>query len=224
MNLAAIYYTDCRLHPPLWHRCIDVLERALCCARLDGHTVQMLAVGSRPMPEVPEWWTQLEAHGQHGEHDCNVKIARGLAEADYDTVYLLEHDVLYPEGYFGGPVRTDRFDYCESVYRQNQHGFFPNHISKYLTSTCVSSRDLFAECYQWRIRLMESGGRITWSEPGRMGETAPVDTWTCERAVIDIRHGGNLTGMRDARHYLSYLPYWGDHEKLWRSYGMEEHE
>jgi hypothetical protein len=204
------------LHQPLWRTCVEQLEKARGGMRL-------IALGNSAMPMLPGCWEQRVVRGQRGLHDCYLKIANGLdGLAPDDTVYLLEHDVLYPDGYFSRECGPDAsFLYHQPVFRQNQHGFFP-HTRGMLTSCVRSTAGQLTACFQKRLVWLRNHVRITWDEPGGMGEVAPMVLDQCpdNKPVVDIRHGHNLTGHREAETYMDSIPYWGSHAALWSKYEL----
>jgi hypothetical protein len=241
MSFTVIYYTDSNLHPPLWRKCIGQLDAAIIdAAESEPCPPEVIALGNRHMPELPGWWQQHEVHGVHGLHDCYTKIVRGLMLAQHNTIFLAEHDVLYPVGYFDHSPRAGAFDYCRSVFRQNVHGFFPwwcNRHRPTLTSCVSASRALLCEEFAARLAWVSAsdkypaGRRIVVDEPGVYWQewltdgqpiVARPEFYDLDEgsSIIDIRHGHNLTGMRESETYLDHLPYWGSHADLWRSYEL----
>ena len=168
-------------------------------------------------------WQIIEARGDKGLHDCYVKIMAGLEAAMGDVIYLTEHDVLYPLTYFDDELPDpNRFCYNTNIYRLNTHGFFWH--GKPLTSQCVANKEMLKDCYTMRLAWIFEGRRIVWDEPGGMDEIAPMYEYQNENPAIDIRHGGNLTGMRTAEKYDRDVYPWGSSDELWAKWGQETAE
>jgi len=223
MSFSAIYYTDNSLPLPFWRVCVAYLDRALTTSLVEGDTpAEMLVYANEPIGWLPSWWQVRIVQGQRGLHDCYTKILAGLKRARHQTVYFLEHDVLYPENYFHHVAKPGAFWYGSNLYRQNSHGFFRHRRG--LTSVCVAQRNLCKLQFQGRLDMIARQERIVWDEPGgNQGDIAPmIDLPPDRNPVIDIRHGHNLTGMREADQYRSEIRYWGKHQPLWDSYELPE--
>lgn len=198
-----IYYTHNDLKPSIFSACFNQLIKA-------AKDHQLIIVSSRPISGAPGDATQiLWSYKEPGLRDCYEKIILGLAHAEHQMVYLVEHDVLYPCGYFDQAPAPDQsvFWFNMHVFRLNWRGFFL--WGSQLTSNCVARVDLLRKCYDERMGWLMAGERIVWDEPGRMGEVCPMANYGTIKPTIDIRHGTNLTGMREADgEYLDEITGW----------------
>lgn len=207
-----LLYTHNALPEKLERACFDQLHRAACAGYAEGGLFpHLLVVSSRPF-EVAQGWDNVIVNGRPGYHDCYTKIVEGCKLARFTQVYLVEHDVLYPDGYFAfQPPRERAFFFNRNVWRLNKAGWFP--CPGQLTSNCCAHRDLLIEQFTARVRLLDGGGKVKWDEPGRNpGDIAPMLDWvpSSRHACIDVRGDWNMTGNRTATNYIQTLPYWGN--------------
>lgn len=202
----ALLYTHNRISPEIWKSFAYCLD----CAVSNAGDVEVICMSTEVI-DVPDYWDlKIWPMQESGLTDCYQKIRRGLDIALGDSVYLIEHDVLYPPTYFTGEpglLAADAFHYNDNGYTLNHHGFFP-HWRK-LTSNIVAKRELLIEDFDLRLKWREDGVHITWDEPGGMGEVGKMYDWHCPEPVIDVRHRANLTGYREGDTYLDHVPYWG---------------
>ena len=214
---AIIYYTDGRLPRQLGQACFDRL---------------LVAAEGAPVIAVVPWdfegWDIRDADPcvpvfgvTRGTCDIYTKIMSGLLYVLPwgATVGLAEHDVLYPPGYGSQTLEDVDFSYPASIWCANESGFFlrPGRV----TSCCIADVGALKASILMRLQHIENGGRIKWSEPGTMGE-GTITTRTGGHQPIDIRHGGNLTGTRNAAEYVQRVPWVGNHADLWADLGLEK--
>jgi hypothetical protein len=136
------------------------------------------------------------------------QIMAGLKKAKHDTIFLAEHDVLYPKSHFDLRPQ-DKIVYNSNVYHLTRDGYFKAPPVNFL-SALVAKKEILTFGIQEKLKEIETTGRVVWAEPqGPNG---------CERVegadpIIDIRHGHNLTGMRSSEKYLEELKPWGRYEQ-----------
>jgi len=219
-----ILYSHRDLSEPPYRRCFHVLDAAVSySARTEMSAPECIAVTSAPQ-NLPGYWRNIVATGERGHHDCAVKIIAGCEAARHTTVFLVEHDVLYPCGHFDvAPTTADAFYYCPNVWTVSPDSAWPT-PDRYLTSTVCADRALMLRQFEARRRLLESGGRIVWDEPGRNDGDIAEPRWLKRSdgtPVVDVRFGGNLTGMRHGGTGHTGIPGWGDSRALYESLGLQ---
>jgi|GEM_PF-6005744 len=168
-----------------------------------------IVVSTRPYAAPAPWRNVLASDARGPYFDCYTKIVAGCSVATHAQTYLVEHDVLYPDGYFGYVMPASRgFGYNRNTVRLSRRGYF--RCPGQLTSNCVADRALLLAQFRARLDLLARGGRVVWDEPGRnAGDIAPMLDWWSAAPVVDVRWGGNLTGDREAARYLSDVAPWG---------------
>lgn len=211
---SAIYYTDNNAPEPLLRHCFDQLS----AIKQGG---ELIVVAQQPAA-IFEQADHLTIVGSQPRSHLSMyrQILGGLETARHDRVFLVEHDVLYPEGYFAyRPPHREAFWYNENAYRMNNEGFFK--ADYLMTSNCCGDRDDLHRAIEQRIRAIEAGGRMTWAEPGVGGhDSFTAYRWQNRYPTIDVRHGANFTGDRAAPVYLGSIPYWGNHAALKAHLGL----
>jgi len=131
---------------------------------------------------------------------------------DYKYVSFLEHDVLYPEGYFDYPD----FPKGSVITNMNYGGIIKKgwqtrgQDDEPFHQMTMHFDDAIAHCESILANaLVTNSGMI---EP----QTIPREQWVCKNRAIHINHGSHFTS-----HYNVYRkdnlsatdPYWGDHSK-----------
>lgn len=219
-----VLYTHCDLADPPFRACFDVLSAAIShSASTEMVAPHRIVVTSEPQ-DVPRYWQNVVAVGDRGHHDCYTKIIAGCEAAKHDIVFLAEHDVLYPQGYFdASPESDDAFYYNSHVWTLSLAGAWPT-PRRWLTSNCRASRELLLDQFRDRLALVNSGGRVVWDEPGRNDGDIAEARWLtqdCPEPTVDVRYGGNLTGMRYSKGApAAVIPGWGRAGRLWSSLGL----
>lgn len=131
---------------------------------------------------------------------------------NYDYVSFLEHDVLYPEGYFDYPDFPSGEVYTNMNYKGiNKDGFQPlNQSDEPFHQMTMRFDDAIAHCHSILPNaLVRNGGNV---EP----DDIIRKQWRCENPAIHINHGYHFTS-----HYNVYNkvdleekdPYWGAHSE-----------
>ena len=220
MKAVGIFYTDNRKMPgKLALRCWD---QAVWAAQENG--VDMVYVGQQPRPAEWGYLPVAEvvvkpAPGTHFQQRIYEAILAGLAAAPAaEMVYLVEHDVLYPAEHFGlheSPELDGQWlGYDCTCARLTPAGYLAH--AQPLLSCLVGYRTMIHTQLSGRLAFLRSGGRWTWSELGRAGRGAG-DYKCVVRAgapVLDLRWGGNVTGMRKGEAVPTWDG-WGDFRQVW---------
>ena len=143
-----------------------------------------------------------------GDHrNVYEQILAGIGAAAKPVIALAEHDVLYPPGYFEAlaDAAGDGVCYNTNLWRLNAHGFFRT-ANTHLLSNCGGARGLLARRIRAKLGEARRRGIPDWAEPRGDAEfRAPHPT-------VDIRHGTNFTGGRNAPNgrYRQSIDYWGE--------------
>jgi len=159
-----------------------------------------------------------------GHQDITNRILEGLADITTEYVALCEHDVIYPVNYFTDALAaakrmSERWLYYGSAVHLTSNGWraHQNYPRSRLLSCLTARRVDLAEFFTERAESIERGERVKVAEPTIGGH----GYWSNSDVVIDIRHGGNLTGNRTGKHI--------DREglrplqavELWKDLGLE---
>jgi len=128
------------------------------------------------------------------------QILIGLEASEAEYLFFCEHDVLYHPSHFEfRPPRDDVYFYNNNVYK---YRLADRKIITYdcgwLSQLCAS-RELLLRHYKKRLDLIKAGHRAYGYEPGS-GQSKKIDNvgferWNSQFPNIDIRHGGNWTGV-----------------------------
>lgn len=219
-----LLYTHNSLNPRFWQAVTAALGRAVDNAALEGSDPpQVIVLANEPLPVLRGWKLDCNAKGQRGLIDCWDKIYRGSMLAYYDTVYLCEHDVFYPQSYFLKPPPMEAMPaywYNRHLWCLDQRGYYRSHANwqRVVTSNMVCRRELLRKTARDRYDFLAAGGRLVWDEPGMMNRANgyPYDEpamrfYHTLDPVVDVRLPGCLTGHRDAYdgQYLPTLEPWG---------------
>ena len=194
MKKAAVYYSDKSITERLRSLCLDQLQSAL-------------------PPGVDLIKIMQSSRAVRGHISLFINILCGIGQSDADYIYLAEHDVLYPAGYFTeGPEWLEcDFVYAQPGYYLNATGYY---IRNGLPLSCLSGRreSLVKFCLMQLVRLLSNRSIIS-SEP------SPKD-WhikirQLDHPFIDIRHNSNFTGSRQGKHLFQQIDYWPEAAIMW---------
>lgn len=164
-----------------------------------------------PFPEFI-FWTQSSSHLNQ-----LLQILQLLYQAkevkDYEYVSFLEHDVLYPEGYFDYPDFEEGQILTNMNYMGiNADGFQPlGQRDEPFHQMTMRFSDAIKHCESILANaLVRNSGLI---EPQNMTRSQ----WNCINPAIHINHGSHFTS-----HYNVYTKdvfpiheYWGDYKDNW---------
>jgi len=182
-----IYYTDNRLDEKVMAHC----QKQLLLAGLPivSSSLQSIDFGRNKVFEGKRsfltLWGQIV--------DC-------LERSDADVVFFCEHDVVYHMTHFEfTPPKDNVYYYNQNVWKWN--GFEAvKYDCRWLSQMCCY-RKIALEHYIKTLELELLGHKKyphNRAEPGtrRTGKTDyKTGRWSSEFPNIDIRHGGNLTGV-----------------------------
>ena len=117
-------------------------------------------------------------------------ILKGLRKVKGNTVFIAEHDCLYPPGYFDQVPNQD-ISYCKNVYYLTSTGYLQRKFSYAPFSTLIANKHVLKECIK-RKMAMEA---IRWYEPAieDPGFKGEIEWREQPYPVIDIRHDSNFT-------------------------------
>ena len=121
----------------------------------------------------------------------HLHILSGLHRCPSGTVFVMEHDVLYPDDWMDYEAPTDGPSYHgNGFYYSSEAGFFKRTGTP--LSTLAGDRDYLIKAFTEKVKEYFVTGRIKWSEPKNNGKMHI----RYGKPYIDIRHGGNITGGR----------------------------
>lgn len=218
-----LLYTHNTLPAAFWRHVTHTLGRAVESVGLDGgEPPEVIVLANAEIPVLPGWRLDTNTCGKPGLTDCWDKIRRGAEMARHETVYLCEHDVLYPTTYFSTPppITPHGYWYNHHLWCLDARGFYRSHANwgRRVTSNMVCHRDLLRRTATDRCEFLAKAGRLQWDEPGMMNrangypyDEPPMHRYMTIDPVVDIRLPGCLTGKRDAFNgeYLPILAPWG---------------
>lgn len=136
------------------------------------------------------------------------QMGLGLAGmAPDDVVYLAEHDVLYAPSYFYSEPPDDKTLLKNgNLYFLTRRGYI-GPFNDWIHSQTIGSASLLLHC------LHEDFGDL----PFKTQRGYQLKLFNSQDPSLDVRHGKNWTGDRQAASYLPSVPYWGD----WKEVGGE---
>jgi len=192
MNSTIIYTTDGKLNPQIRDFCFEHLKT-----------------------NAPKEISIVKVENDEGEERSHAalygNILAGIDAAKTKFVFLVEHDVLYPEGYFD-VKDSPKLSYSKDVIYLSEKGFSKRRLSSGPLSTFAGDKTILKEAIQAKLA---KGEKLKFAEPGIDDEFAELVTFrNVKGCIIDIRHGGNFTGDRKAKKYLDKVPYWGSFDAL----------
>lgn len=217
MSIGLVYYSHNQLPDRLRDVCLAGLNHV--AHQRDAERVMVVAEHIHT-PEADNWHQIELDRVDNVARDITLRVLAGCSSLSADYVALVEHDVLYPSDYLSAApweqIEQGGFWYDCNTYRINAYGYFP-HGGK-LMSCCVARRDLLIQHFKKRLRHLAGGGRFVWQEPGMDIITKEdIHDYRGRSPVLDVRWGGNATGMREAPAYFHVLDGWINHADLWRN-------
>lgn len=197
-----LLYTNNKVSPSIFNTCISRLA-----VIAKEKQAQLICISWKPVA-IQENIIYLERFKFCHETVYN-QILAGLEIAKHDDIYLAEHDVLYPVDHFDLEAIPDTFTYNSNVYHFNKHGFFEAPKCNFL-STLVAKKEVLRVGIESKLEELETTGKLLWAEPGNESNVKRIEG---KSPIVDIRHGRNLTGLRESETYLSSIDYWKDKEQ-----------
>ena len=151
----------------------------------------------------------------------NVLTGLGQLAPDTDIVFIAEHDVLYPPGYFtdiDGDGRGRLVYYGPGMF-VSKNGFWPRR-PPFPLSTLHGYVNVVTKAIQKKFDVVAAGERLLCAEP------CLVDGFAVQHRIgdlpyIDIRWGGNYTEDRESvQGYQIEACHCGLASELWERLGM----
>jgi len=170
----------------------------------------------KSMPDNPfiEYiaWTQTSSHLNQLLQIMQLLYSARQVNPNYKYVSFLEHDVLYPEGYFDFPEFNDGEIYTNMNYMgMNKTGYQPlGQRDEPFHQMTMRMDDAIKHCERILPNaLIVNSGMIE-------SQTMTRKQWNAVNPAIHINHGFHFTS-----HYNVYKktgifqahPYWGNHDK-----------
>lgn len=197
MTKSIIYYTHNRLDK-------DIMEK--CQKQLLKTGLPIISVSLEPL----KFGENIVIPGQSSIITMYNQIFTGLSQAQADTVFFCEHDVLYHESHFDfTPPKPDVYYYNVNVWRWRYlKNWFITYDHLVSLSGLCGNRDLLLEHYRRRLDLVatkgwEDGHNPGWArkmghEPGKPVSRGgvwdePFEEYVSAYPNLDIRHGSNMT-------------------------------
>lgn len=196
MSTAIIYYTDNSIPEHLQTYCFINLVKVI------SHEHKIVLIDQKP-------------RANRLLLNMFVNILCGVNQTDADFIFLAEHDVLYPEGYFkirlGSEDESWDFQFTRTGYYLDQAGYYKR--QGFPLSSILARRPPLIEFCRSKIKMLLNEQDIMWSEP--TPDAWHIKTRDTENPYVDIRHGNNFTGMRNGKTILQTIPYWPPASELW---------
>lgn len=183
-----LYYTDNKLEGTV----IDKLVRkSILKAGLPITSVSL---------QPTDFGKNIHMKGLRSHSTLYKQILIGLKASTADYIFFCEHDVLYHPSHFDFiPERDDRYYYNNNVYKYRlSDRKIVGYDCNWLSQLCAN-RELLIKHYEKRLKMISEGKRAYGYEPGT-GQSKSIDMIKVEKFEseypnIDIRHGGNWTGV-----------------------------
>jgi hypothetical protein len=183
-----------------------------CLRRVSGQVAgfgELVTVTWRTLPSlgahhVPIAWPDHES----SHRTLFRQILAGLERASHPIVFLCEHDVLYPDDYFremAEPAGEHGIVANRNVIHLSPAGFFQADRSVNFLSNIAGCRPRLQSTIASKLAEL-AAGRLVFAEP----QGHEIATIFCSSPVADIRHGRNLTGMRNSPLYSQTDPVYGE--------------
>lgn len=211
-NRLGIFYSNNNISEiyPAIHASLNSIEKAA-KGKADIITCMWQHDPLNPFPEFIAW-----------THTCShlnqlLQVMQLLYQSkemgEYEYVSFLEHDVLYPEGYFDYPDFEEGKVLCNANFIGiNSVGFQPlGQKDKPFHQMTMKVKDAIKHCENILPNaLIRNSGII---EPEKLIK----EKWECKHPSIHINHGRHFTS-----HYSIYTKdifschdYWGEHKNVW---------
>lgn len=200
---SVVYYSNGRVSKPLQQYCLNAL-----CVSVAGFGGEILCVTWESLDfDAPVLRNVIWPHHESTHLNMYGQILSGISEAQSDLIVLAEHDVLYPEGYHEAMLANaaaGALCYNNNIWCLNARGFFRSAECDFL-SNCGGQRDVLIQRIHGKIEEIKVRGYVNWAEP------AADARFSSPNPTVDIRHGQNFTGTRQAPDgkYQSQIEYWG---------------
>lgn len=161
-----------------------------------------------PFHNVPSWYRSQSHLNQLLQIMQLLYLAKDMGR--YEYVSFLEHDVLYPEGYFDFPDFERGFVLTNMNYGGvNKHGWQKRlQDDEPFHQMTMRFEDAIEHCERILPNALKTNsGNIETDYLTRI-------QWNCENEAIHINHGVHFTShnsIYDKKEPYQSHPYWGDH-------------
>lgn len=204
-----IFYTNLSVPEKYLDRVLKQLAKSM--DKVDIITCPWKPIKGNPFPELP-WQYHISNH-----LTINLQILKLLYTAQevgrYEYVFFLEHDVLYPEGYFEiEPFEVDVLSNANYI-GLSEEGFQLSHPAHEPLHQLAMRLPAAIEHFEGKLSKALTHGGIILEPNGR--------SWARRQSsqpAVHINHGGHFTS-----HYAIYSkdkveashPYWGSAGSWW---------
>lgn len=132
-------------------------------------------------------------------YECYFKqILKGLETLTSDTVFIAEHDCLYPKEHFEFIPPDSKIYYDVNWWKIHEDGLAVSWKADQVSGVCAP-RNLLLKWYGSRVATFDPNNFDRKFEP-MSGEGS--EQWEASVPYIDIRHGRNLTyNKRELKHF-----------------------
>lgn len=144
----------------------------------------------------------------------NTGIEAILEEDTEAVVFLAEHDVLYPKGYFDLNIEDEQIIFKNmNWFFATSRGYLPG--NSFIHSQTIAKAKLFKYCIGETPYIENS----LWFKNENSG-IYRLEKINYESPSLDIRWGKNYTGDRgigkESSQFLQEVPYWGSHADIFK--------
>jgi hypothetical protein len=202
MSFSVVYYSNNSIDKKILDYCLDSLTNQL---KLIAKAELILVTWeSIPNQENNLLWEKSSCPYRN----IYGQISLGLSSAKYNTIFLAEHDVLYPDSHFDlrncQEIQEGKIVFNSNVYHLTKSGIFKAQGCNFL-STLVSDKNILAGGIRAKLRELNSTGQVLWCEPEGINGYKRIEG---KDPVLDIRHTRNLTGTRESDSYIEKIAMW----------------
>ena len=169
----------------------------LCRKTILASGLPIISVTQKPI----DFGRNIKFRGRGRSHSFLYKqIMVGLKASKADYMFFCEHDVLYHPSHFEFvPPTRDKYYYNNNVYKfRLSDKKVIGYDCGWLSQLCAD-RKLLIKHYEKRLKMIADGKRAYGWEPGsgqsRLIDRVPAGRWDSNLPNIDVRHGGNWTGV-----------------------------
>ena len=129
---------------------------------------------------------------ERGKLTMFKQILAALEASTSDIIFFAEHDVLYPmEHFMFTPEKKDKFYYDQNWWKVWPDGLAAHWDANQVSGLCAYREHLLAY-YRERVKEVAVIGNVHGYEPGGR-DASTYEVWKSPVAMVDIRHGGNLS-------------------------------
>jgi len=203
VKASIILYTDNKAPESVFSKVVQLLTSS-------GYGHEIICVSHFPIPGLPEVVKNITV-GEKPRCLASIyeQILTGLNVARFPYVYLAEHDVLYPPGYFDGHgIRLNKITYNRNVLRFCKFGFYRHREAGDVLSQLSGPKERLKTAFKRLYEGAKSGDKIKLAEPP--GEASRQSM----TPSVDIRYGGNFTKHHYPPKFESLAEFWGTRQQM----------